>query len=91
MTEAEFLANPLVQDAACRCIEVLGEASRRLMDAAPGIEDRLPDLTLRQAYGARNRLAHGYDGVDYAIVWAAIRHAVPGLVAAARAALARQS
>ena len=87
LTEAEFLANPLVQDAACRCVEVLGEASRRLMEAEPGIEDRLPELTLRQAYGARNRLAHVYDGIDYGIVWAAAQQSVPRMVAAARAAL----
>jgi len=87
LTEAEFLANPLVQDAACRCVEVLGEAARRLMEAEPGIEDRLPGLTLRQAYGARNRLAHVYDGVNYGIVWSAARQSVPRMVAAARAAL----
>lgn len=85
--EAEFARNVLVQDAACRCIMVLGEAARRLMDLDPGMADRHPDLALREAYGARNRIAHGYDVVDYAIVWAAARQAIPRMVAAARAVL----
>ncbi|MDO9712089.1 HepT-like ribonuclease domain-containing protein [Paracraurococcus lichenis] len=86
-TEEEFRANRLLQDAACRCIEVIGEASRRLMELDPTLPARHPELALREAYAARNRIVHGYDGIDYGIVLAAARHSVPRMVAAARAVI----
>ena len=83
----EFLRNALLQDAVCRCLEVIGEAAGRLMALDPGLERRHPDLALARAYGARNRIAHGYSVVDYAIVWTAATDSVPKMVAAARALL----
>ena len=87
MTADEFLRDARTQDAVCKCLEVLGEASRNLMLADPGLEARHPGLDLTRAYRARNRLAHGYGSVDYRVVWTAARRDVPPMVAAARMAL----
>lgn len=86
-TDEEFRSNLMLQDAACRCIEVIGEASRRLMELDPTLPARHPEMTLREAYAARNRIAHGYDMMDYGIVLAAARDAVPRMVAAIRAVI----
>ena len=84
----EFLRDARTQDAVCRCLEVIGEAAGRLMALDPGLQQRHPDLALARAYGARNRIAHGYRTVDYSIVWTAATDAVPKMLAAARALLA---
>jgi uncharacterized protein with HEPN domain len=88
VSAAAFERSPLAQDAVCRCLEVIGEASRNLLAADPGIAARHPDLPLRQAIAARNRIAHGYGGVDYGIVWLAATESVPAMVEAARRVLA---
>ena len=88
-TLESFLADEKTQDAVSRCIEVVGEASRRLMEASPGIETRHPQLELRKAYAVRNILAHGYLIADMEIVWAAATRSIPTMVTEARAVLAR--
>ena len=40
----EFLRNTLLQDAVCRCLEVIGEAAGRLRALDPGLQQRHPDL-----------------------------------------------
>jgi uncharacterized protein with HEPN domain len=49
-SEDEFLADPLLQDGVCRCVEVLGEAARNLTRAEPDLPLRYPGLALQQAY-----------------------------------------
>jgi len=60
-----------------RKFEVIGEACTR-------IRDRYPDLLLdidsaSQIIGFRNRLIHGYDNVDDAIVWDVVTLKLPKL------------
>ena len=86
-TAEEFFRDTKTQDAGCKCLEVIGEASRNLMVADPGLETRHPSLDLTRAYRARNRLAHGYDSVDYHVIWVAAQRDVPPMVATARALL----
>lgn len=88
-TFESFVADEKTQDAVSKCIEVIGEASRRLMEASPGIESRHPRLELRKAYGARNILSHGYFTSDIRIVWVAATQSAPTIVAEARTVLAR--
>jgi len=85
-----FMADALRQDAVCRCIEVVGEASRQLMLARPHMEAQYPALELRQAYGARNALAHGYLTVDYRLVWKTATLSIPRIVKEARRILAEE-
>lgn len=79
MDRAAFLKNELVQDGVIRNFEIIGEASRNILQRFP---DSLPDElhhTLTAAYGMRNVLAHGYDEVDLGIVWTAITRDLPSL------------
>jgi uncharacterized protein with HEPN domain len=66
----------------------IGEASGRLLKLEPGIELDYPDLQIRNAYSMRNRLTHGYAGVDLSILWTTAHNFIPPMVAAARAAFA---
>ena len=87
-TLESFLADEKTQGPVSRCIEVVGEASRRLMEASPGIEVRYPELELCKAYAARNVLAHGYLIVELETVWVAATRSIPAMVAQARTILA---
>lgn len=79
MSEAEFLANRLVQDAVLRNLEVLGEAANNCVKNLPTVAEKYPAIPFAQIYGLRNQLTHGYTTVDLEIVWNVIARRVPEL------------
>ena len=72
----EFLQSPLIQDAVIRNFEIIGEASKRLSDAAKG---RCPDVPWARVAGFRDILIHHYSGVDVEEVWNIIWARLPAL------------
>jgi uncharacterized protein with HEPN domain len=59
-----------LQDALIRCLEVLGEATKRL---SQDCRDRHPEVPWRAMAGMRDLLIHAYDRVDLEEVWEAYR------------------
>jgi uncharacterized protein with HEPN domain len=59
-----------------RLVEVLGEAACRLPE---DLRTSHPEVPWRQIIGTRNYLAHGYDSVDYQVVWDAVQHEIAPL------------
>lgn len=60
-----------------RKFEVIGEACGRLRDRFPDLFGKLDAGP--QIIGFRNRLIHGYDNVDDAIVWDVVTRKLPHL------------
>ncbi|HEX2216104.1 MAG TPA: HepT-like ribonuclease domain-containing protein [Xanthobacteraceae bacterium] len=85
-----FAADLKTQDAVIRCLEVIGEASSRILKIAPRLQEEHPELQLRQAYRARNRTAHGYGSVSLESIWGSAIDAAPRMADAARWVLHRQ-
>jgi uncharacterized protein with HEPN domain len=81
-----FFASKLVQDAASKCAEAIGEAAGKLNDLDAALNDAFPDLNLKLARRSRDRLSHGYYQVDLEILWNTVTDAIPKTVAAAKAA-----
>jgi len=72
----------LLNLAVVRLLEVVGEAAARV----PGDEQaRHPEVPWREIVGLRNRLIHGYDEVDFDVVWAIIQSDLPPLIRALEA------
>ncbi|MCG3178183.1 MAG: hypothetical protein BIFFINMI_00508 [Phycisphaerae bacterium] len=67
-----------------RLAEIVGEAAARV---SPAGRERLPGIPWAQMVGMRNRLVHGYDVVDFDVLWNVIRIDLPPLVAQLREAL----
>jgi uncharacterized protein with HEPN domain len=61
-----------------RAMEVLGEAVKRL---PPELTARYPAVDWRGIAGMRDRVSHGYDSVDYELLWQAVQNRIPGLLA----------
>lgn len=49
-----------------KLVEIVGEAAARISGAT---REAHPAVPWREMIGTRNRLVHGYDAVDYDILW----------------------
>ena len=78
-----YSASPLRRSAVERQLEVLGEAFVRLGREEPTLNERLP--MARFAVGLRNRIIHGYDGIDDSIVHATVKDDLPDLLTSLQA------
>lgn len=76
LTAAEFQSNETLRRAFVHSLAIIGEAAKRLPEdfraAHPGVE-------WRAMAGMRDRLVHGYFGVDYELVWDVVTNKVPAL------------
>jgi uncharacterized protein with HEPN domain len=60
-----------------RALEIIGEAVKRL---PPDLCEAYPTVPWRLIAGMRDRLSHGYDNVDYEILWNAVHQDLPNLL-----------
>ena len=60
-----------------RVMEVVGEAVKRL---PPDLTARYPAVDWRGIAGMRDWVSHGYDAVDYGLLWRAVETDVPALL-----------
>jgi uncharacterized protein with HEPN domain len=74
---ADYCASELLRAATKRKFEIVGEAMGKLREHAPNIFDRIKEG--HEIIGFRNRLIHGYDSVDDAIVRDVVQHKLPKL------------
>jgi uncharacterized protein with HEPN domain len=72
----EFLDNETLKRAFVRSLEVIGEATKQVPD---GFKQKYSYVEWRAMAGMRDRLIHGYFGVDYEVVWDAVTNNVPAL------------
>lgn len=79
-----FMAERMRQDAVIRKLEIIGEAVKQRSDA---IRQRRPEIPWRQIAGMRDRLTHGYFGVDLALVWRVVERDLQALRTAVEALL----
>ena len=77
--QARFVASGLNYDATLRNLELIGEAANQIPEA---IRATMPQIQWRQIIAVRNRVAHGYLGLDNDTLWSIIRVDVPALIAA---------
>lgn len=66
---------PLQKRALERLFEIIGEATRRLVEEYSDIEISNKEKII----GMRNIIAHGYDAVNYKILWQALHDQIPTL------------
>jgi len=73
---AAFLGDWLLQDAAIRNFEIVGEAAKRV---SPTLQAAHPEIPWSDLAGLRDVLIHQYARVDLEIVWALIERRATAL------------
>jgi uncharacterized protein with HEPN domain len=75
---ADLDADELFGLAMTRLLEVIGEAATRVGRITRDQHPQIPWLSIA---GMRNRLIHGYDQVDFNVLWDAVQYDLPALIA----------
>jgi uncharacterized protein with HEPN domain len=70
-----YLQNKLLRRAVEREIEIIGEATNRILK----IDDDIKIDNARQIVDTRNWVIHGYDKVDDVVIWGIISNHLPKL------------
>ena len=79
LSREELGRNRVMQLALTRLVEIVGEAANRVSQAT---RERRPEIPWPQIIGMRNRLIHGYDVIDFDLLWDTVADDLPPLIAA---------
>jgi uncharacterized protein with HEPN domain len=77
LDQAGFLESELTYDATLRNLELIGEAGTHIPDE---VRNAHPEIPWRMIIATRNRLIHGYLGIDDDTLWSIIQDDVPALL-----------
>lgn len=77
MNYEAFLDDRKCQLAVVRCLEVIGEAAKRLSET---FRESHPSIPWSKMAGMRDVLIHAYDRVDLERVWTTLRDDIPPLI-----------
>jgi uncharacterized protein with HEPN domain len=82
LDQAGLVADRLHYDATIRNLELIGEAATHVPEA---VREANKDIPWRMIIATRNRLIHGYLGIDNDTLWSIIQEDIPALLPKLRA------
>ena len=77
LDQAGFVSSGLNYDATIRNLELIGESATHIPDAVRAANPQIP---WRLIIATRNRLIHGYLGIDNDTLWSIIQSDIPALL-----------
>ncbi|MDO8844510.1 DUF86 domain-containing protein [Methylicorpusculum sp.] len=76
-SQTDFINSGITYDATVRNLELIGEAATHIPE---DVRKATPKIPWRQLIATRNRLIHGYLGIDNDTLWSIIETDVPPLL-----------
>ncbi len=86
-TRADLDKDRQLNLALVRLLEIIGEAASRIPKEE---QSRCADISWSEIISLRNRLIHGYDTVDFDILWQIVSQDLPGLIESLREVLGEE-
>ena len=75
-TYETFIKDNMRRNAVVRSLEVIGEATKNLPEE---VREKYPEIPWNRMAGMRDKLIHGYFGVDYESIWSLITERVSSI------------
>ena len=72
----QFASDETLKRAFVRSLEIIGEAVKNIPDS---VRQQYPAIAWRRIAGMRDKLIHGYFGVNYHLIWSVIQDELPVL------------
>ncbi len=76
MNFEEFTKDDKTSSAVIRKLEIIGEATKNIPEY---VRQKYPQISWKKMAGMRDVLIHFYFGVDYKLVWQAIKYDIPSI------------
>jgi len=76
MALEELESDDKTSSAVIRKFEIIGEAVKHMPN---NVKEKYKDIQWKSMAGMRDRLIHAYFGIDYNLVWSAIKNEIPKL------------
>ncbi len=73
-TFEDFLKDIKTQYAVIRALEIIGEAAKKVPE---DIRQNYPSIPWKDLAGIRDKLIHGYFGVNLEVVWLSVKEGIP--------------
>ena len=70
----DFKADFRINFAVARALEIVGEAAKRVPEST---RQKYQTIPWRDMAGMRDKIIHGYDNVDFQIMWDAVKLEIP--------------
>ncbi len=83
-TRSDLDSDRMLNLSLVRLIEIVGEAAARV---SPETQAKHPEIRWPAIIGMRHRIAHGYDAINFDIVWEVATVDLPALIAQLERAL----
>lgn len=77
VSKETFLADRGLKLIVQKLIEIVGEAPRQAHLLEADVVERIPEF--RRIINTRNRIVHGYDSVDFGLLWDIAQRRIPDL------------
>jgi uncharacterized protein with HEPN domain len=87
-TRADLDKDRQLNLALVRLLEIIGEAASRIPKEE---QAHSTDISWSEIVSLRNRLIHGYDTVDFDILWQIVKQDLPGLIESLKKILDEES
>jgi uncharacterized protein with HEPN domain len=79
---AEFDADVMKARSVIMSLMIVGELMGKIEDHHPHFAAAHPSLPWKQVRGLRNRIAHGYFGINREVIWTTATVSIPALIVA---------
>lgn len=80
MSEPEFLSDDRTQQAVAMSLIIIGENGKRLMRKTPAFTLQHADVPWHDMAFMRKRIAHGYETLQFPIIYSTVRDDLPALL-----------